>query len=156
MEATHERFKQGLITAFEEILDKMVFMVFEPGTKSDLPPAEFAYTSQISFGGRLSGTMRVFLTRATAEEFARNLIGIRQGDTLHNATLEDALREFCNILMGRTLSLMAPEEHFDLQLPVTHPGTVRSAADPISLAVDGVLNEVEPCRIEVSLSPSAR
>jgi len=155
MEAMHAQFKQSLVTALEEILDKMVFMVFEPMSAESLPPADFAFTSQISFGGRLSGTMSVFLTRATAEEFARNLIGIRQGDTLHTSTLEDALREFCNILMGRTLSLLAPEEHFDLQLPVTLSGAVPTGGDSASLSVDGILNEAEPCRIEVSLNPPA-
>lgn len=156
MEALYTQFRQSLITALEEILDKMVFMVFEPASKDDLPPGDFAFTSQISFGGRVSGTMSVYLTRATAEEFARNLIGIRQSDVLHDTTLHDALREFCNILMGRTLSLMAPEEHFDLQLPVTYPGAHAPGGDSASLWVDGILNEAEPCRIEVSLTAPAR
>jgi CheY-specific phosphatase CheX len=155
MEAFHSEFKQSLVTAFEEILDKMVFMVFEQAAAKDWPPADYAYTSQISFGGRVSGTMNVYLTRATAEEFARNLIGIRKGDVLHNSTLDDALREFVNILMGRTLSLLAPTEHFDLQLPITYVGAHALAGAAASLAIDGLLNEAEPCRIEVSLESSA-
>lgn len=151
MEALHTQFRQSLVMALEEILDKMVFMVFEPIGDGTLPHADFAYTSQISFGGRLSGTMSVYLTQATAEEFARNLIGIRKGDVLQRSTLDDALREFANILMGRALSLLAPQEHFDLQLPVTFTGVHPPAGNLADIHIEGILNEVEPCRIEVSL-----
>ena len=151
MDALRSQFKESLVKALEEILDKMVFMVFEPVDARKLPPGDFAYTSQISFGGRLSGTMAVYLTKATAEEFARNLIGIRSGDILQQSTLDDALREFANILMGRALSLLAPKEHFDLQLPVTFTGMHPPAGAQADFQVNGILNEVEPCRIEVSL-----
>jgi CheY-specific phosphatase CheX len=157
MNATQAKFKDSVVTALEEILDKMAFMVFEPVTPGALPAAEFLYMSHISFTGKLSGDMTLYMTRGTAEEFARNLIGIRKGDVLHNSTLEDAMREFSNILMGRALSLLAPDQHYDLQLPIAQTGPVSlSVADP-DFRIEGMLNEIEPCRIDVNLSntPSA-
>jgi len=154
MNALHSQFKDSVTTAFEEILDKMVFMVFEPVTPGDLPPAEFAYTSQIAFTGKLSGRLSAYFTRATAEEFARNLIGIRRGDVLHDSTLEDALREFANILAGRALALLAPTEPYNLQLPVAQRGTILPASSSPDFRIEGMLNEIEPCRIDISLNPS--
>lgn len=153
MDSLHTRFLPCVTTAFEEILDKMAFMVFEPTGASGLPHDHFSYTSRIAFTGSLSGSMTVYLTQATAEEFARNLIGIRNGDELRRETLEDALREFSNILMGRTLSLLASDEHFDLQLPVAQQAAPAGAgALQPSLRLEGMLNEEEPCRIDVVLN----
>ena len=153
MDTLHAEFKPSLMTALEEILDKMAFMVFEPVGVGELPPANFAYTSQIAFSGRLSGSMQVYLTQVTAEDFARNLIGIRKEDVLHPETLEDALREFSNILMGRALSLLAPKEHFDLELPSVQAGAGVPEAQP-TFRIEGTLDEVEPCRIDVILKTS--
>jgi CheY-specific phosphatase CheX len=146
------KFKASVVTAFEEILDKMVFMVFEPVSPGALPAAQFAFTSQISFAGKISGSLSINFTQATAEEFARNLIGIRTDDVLQSATLEDALQEFANILMGRALALMAPEEHYELQLPTAHAGVEPLAGPPPDFRIEGILNEAEPCRIEFNLS----
>jgi len=152
MDSLHTQFLPCVTTAFEEILDKMAFMVFEPTGSEGLPHVHFAYLSRIAFKGRLSGSMTLYLTQTTAEEFARNLIGIRNGDDLRRETLEDALREFSNILMGRTLSLLASDEHFDLQLPIAHPATEEGAAFTPTLRLEGMLNEEEPCRIDVVLN----
>jgi CheY-specific phosphatase CheX len=152
MNPLHSEFKDSIVSAFEEILDKMAFMVFEPVTPGELPSSDFAYTSQIAFSGKLSGSLSAYFTRATAEGFARNLIGIRPGDVLHDATLEDALREFANILMGRALALLAPAEHYELQLPVAQMGAVPLAGGAPDFRIEGMLDEAEPCRIDVSLA----
>jgi len=154
MNALQAKFKDSIVSAFEEILDKMAFMVFEPVTPGKLPASGFAFTSQIAFTGKLSGSLSAYFTRATAEGFARNLIGIRSGDVLHESTMEDALREFANILMGRALSLLAPAEHYELQLPVTHAGEVPLASGAPDFRIEGMLDELEPCRIDVCLTSS--
>ncbi len=154
MNVLHSQFKDSVATAFEEILDKMVFMVFEPVTPGELPPADFAYTSQIAFAGKLSGNLSAYFTRATAEQFARNLIGIRSGDVLHDSTLEDALREFANILMGRALALLAPTEPYNLQFPIAQRGAIPLTGGSPDFRIEGMLNEAEPCRIDISLNPS--
>jgi CheY-specific phosphatase CheX len=154
MDAMSTQFRDSIVTALEEILDKMAFMVFEQ-SHSALPAADWAYTSEIAFSGSVSGVLRVFLTRATAEEFARNFIGIRAGDQLHDATLQDALREFANILMGRALAILAPAEHYELQLPMSYAGAGPAGASAPAFRIEGMLNEAEPCRIDVSLSGQA-
>jgi CheY-specific phosphatase CheX len=150
MDALHSQFQGSLVTAFEEILDKMAFMVFEPGAFDPEQPPVFAYSSKIAFSGRLAGKLVVYFTESSADEFARNLIGIRKEDALRRETLEDALREFGNILLGRTLSLLAPQEHFDLQLPSTEAGVQPGLTTP-TFSLIGMLNEKEPCVIEVTL-----
>jgi CheY-specific phosphatase CheX len=143
--------QSSLITAFEEILDKMAFMVFEAGSPRKLEhPAPFGYTSRIAFKGSIVGTLNLYFTRSTAEAIARNLMGLRDGDELFKGTVEDALGEFANILMGRALSLMDPDKAFDLQLPVTQIGEQPADGDGAhTLNLEGVLDEVEPCRIVV-------
>jgi CheY-specific phosphatase CheX len=148
-------FKTSLITAFEEILDKMAFMFFEETSPGQIGEPKFDFASRIDFKGKLAGTLDVFFTDKTARALARNLIGIRPNDVLHQGTLEDALREFGNILMGRTLSLLDPDHPFELQLPVAgtaaEAGSDPANGSPASLVVEGMLDEVEPCRIVVHL-----
>jgi len=143
--------QSSLITAFEEILDKMAFMVFEVGSTGKLErPAPYCYTSRIAFDGNIMGTLNLYFTQATAEAIARNLMGLRDNDDLYKGTVEDALGEFANILMGRALSIMAPDTAFDLHLPVTQSGDQPAAGDGSqTLSVEGVLDEVEPCRIVI-------
>ena len=139
--------QSSLITAFEEILDKMAFMVFETGSAAQLEsPAPFEYTSQIAFTGKITGTLNLYFTRSTADAIARNLMGLRDGDELFKGTVEDALGEFANILMGRALSLLDPDTAFDLHLPVTGQGKLPAAGlDGQTLTVEGILDEAEPC-----------
>ena len=143
--------QSSLITAFEEILDKMAFMVFETGSAAQLEsPAPFEYTSQIAFKGKITGTLSLYFTRSTAEAIARNLMGLRDGDELYKGTVEDALGEFANILMGRALSLLDPDSAFDLHLPVTGEGELPAAGQGgETVAVEGILDEAEPCRMVV-------
>lgn len=142
--------QNSLMTALEEILDKMAFMVFESGSAAKLEhPAPYAYTSQIAFEGKISGTLNLYFTRATAEAIARNLMGLRDGDELFMGTVEDALGEFANILMGRALSLMDPDTAFNLHLPVTRPGELPAAGNGEVVTLEGVLDEAEPCRVIV-------
>jgi CheY-specific phosphatase CheX len=155
MNALQTQFKDSIVSAFEEILDKMAFMVFEPVGPGGLPAHTFAYTSHIVFTGKLSGSLSAYFTRATAEAFARNLIGIRSGDVLLDSTMEDALREFSNILMGRALTLLAPAEHYELELPIAQAGDIPIPSGAPDFRIEGMLDEAEPCRIDVTLTESA-
>jgi CheY-specific phosphatase CheX len=142
--------QSSLTQALEEILDKMAFMVFETASNAQIPAASFAYTSQIAFKGKLTGTLHLYFTRNTAHAIARNLLGLRSQDDLYKGTVEDALGEIANILMGRTLALMDPEAAFDLKLPVTQAGDLPLAGGGSKdLRIEGVLDEAEPCRIIV-------
>ncbi|HEX7927266.1 MAG TPA: chemotaxis protein CheX [bacterium] len=149
--------QKSLITALEEILDKMAFMVFETGSVDKLEsPAPYGYTSQIAFKGSITGTLNLYFTLSTAEAIARNLMGLRDGDELFKGTVEDALGEFANILMGRALSLMDPDKAFDLNLPQTRMGDLpATGAGSQTLNVEGVLDDAEPCRIIVKYQAAA-
>ncbi len=143
--------QSSLISAFEEILDKMAFMVFETGTATQLEaPPPYEFTSRIAFRGKITGTLNLYFTRSTADAIARNLMGLRDGDELYKGTVEDALGEFANILMGRALSLLDPDTAFDLHLPFTGAGDLPAeGGDGDTLAVEGILDEAEPCRMVV-------
>jgi CheY-specific phosphatase CheX len=147
-------FKSSLILALEEILDKMAFMVFEEAGKGTPAQGQFEYTSQIRFKGKLVGTLQLYFTKDTAQALARNLLGLRDDAPLYDGTIEDALGEFANILMGRTLSIFQPEVGFDLQLPQTQLGDqpIAPNGDHEVLQIEGLLDELEPCRMVVHYS----
>jgi CheY-specific phosphatase CheX len=142
--------QSSLIAAFEEILDKMAFMVFETASAGQIGTPAFAYTSRIAFEGKYKGTLNLYVTQATAEAVSRNLLGLRDGDELFKGTVEDALGEFANILIGRALSLLDPDHAFDLNLPVTAAGISPPAGEGgQEMTIEGMLDEAEPCRMVV-------
>ncbi|HUJ74084.1 MAG TPA: chemotaxis protein CheX [bacterium] len=151
-DSTRAQFKGCLIAGLEEILDKMAFMVFEesgPGVPTDAEP--YAYSCRIGFQGKVKGALQAFFTRRTADELARNLIGIRNEDTLRDGTRDDALKELANILAGRALTLLDPEVPFALDLPSAPPVSEPPPPLPPTFQIEGMLNETDPCRIVVHL-----
>jgi len=137
--------KSTLMHSFEEILDKMAFLFFEEG-QPDTPPEQFDYISHVDFKGVINGTLHLFFTHATGEELARNLIGIRDDDELYKGTVEDAVCEFTNMIMGRTMTELNPDERFELTVPVIVQEPSWPGDGDTSVRVDGMLED-EPCRI---------
>ncbi|HEX9842392.1 MAG TPA: chemotaxis protein CheX, partial [bacterium] len=123
----------------------MAFMYFD-----ELEEVEggeiFPYISQVAMSGVITGTVNILVTDNAARHLARNLIGIRDEDELYADTLEDALREFTNLVMGRTMTILNPAGPFDMDVP----RLVEQAAPPEAglalLTIDGALDE-EPFRI---------
>jgi CheY-specific phosphatase CheX len=87
------------------------------------------------------GKLNILVTEDAARNIARNLIGIRPGDELYEETLEDALREFTNLVMGRTMTLLNPAGPFDMEVPrlVKHPAAPE--AGRAVLTINGALDE---------------
>jgi CheY-specific phosphatase CheX len=141
--------RQHLIQAFEEILDKMAYLYFEEPEEDEAPPGNgFQFVTQISFDGVISGSLNAFFTRNSAEEIARNLVGIRAEDELFEGTLEDAVCEFTNMVMGRTMTTLDPDHRFDMEVP----RVVEEAGAPLegtqTLDIAGILDD-EPCKLVV-------
>ena len=137
-----------LRTAFDEILDKMAFLFFEDWEDEEPPPAhhEFDFSTGITFKGAITGTLQMLFTTGSAEELARNLLGIRPDDELFKGTMEDALLEFTNMVMGRTLTLLNPDKSFEMTVPFMAGEPPAPASGEESFQIDGMLED-EPCRV---------
>ncbi len=121
----------ALAQAIDEILDKMAFLTLDDAAPADMP-GRFDHYTQTSFAGPGRGTLTICFSHALAAQLARNLIGIRDEDELYEGTLEDAIREFTNMVVGRTLTLLSPQKGFELTVPImvdalAEPGAGESA-----------------------------
>jgi CheY-specific phosphatase CheX len=138
--------KASLIGSIEEVLDKMAFMFFDENEPASTDPDDYQYITEVDTHGVIVGKLNIFVTDTAARNIARNLIGIRDDDELFADTLQDALREFTNLVMGRTMTLLNPAGPFDMDIPrvVEHPAPMD--AGRAQLTVCGALDE-EPFQI---------
>ena len=140
--------RQNLMQSFEEILDKMAYLYFEEPDE-DAPPVEkFDFVTQITFAGVISGALNVFFTRGSAEEIARNLVGIRDAEELFDGTVEDAVCEFTNMVMGRTMTTLDPNHRFDMEVPKIVEEPSPPPEKTSTLEIEGSLDE-EPCKVVI-------
>ncbi len=132
--------------SFEEILDKMAFLYFEEPEEDEPEEGEFDFITKIGFKGEITGFLNVFFTRGIAEQIARNLVGIRDEDELFEGTTEDAVCEFTNMVMGRTLTILNPEKSFEMEVPSMLREPTNVSEDMLTLEIAGNLED-EPCKL---------
>lgn len=108
-----------VIEAFEEILERMAFLYFEEleDASDAVESNQYEFVTEISFSGILIGTLNLFMTNDTGNDIARNLLGIRENDDLLEGTMDDAICEFTNMVMGRTMTLIDSAQSFKLGVP---------------------------------------
>ena len=140
--------KASLLSAVDEVLDKMAFMFFEEGEEGHAEAPAFQYVTEVQANGVIVGTLNLLVTEEGARNIARNLIGIRDEDELFEGTLQDALREFTNLVMGRTMTLLNPAGPFDMEVPKLVPRPSAERAELTQLVVDGMLDD-EPFRLKL-------
>lgn len=129
-------------------MEQMVFLYFEESDENAMVPGTLTYLTEISFSGVYSGTMRLAFSRESGEEIARNLLGIRPEDDLWDGVAEDAICEFTNMVMGRTMALLNPGRDFDLGIPKLSDALAHKPTKGEILQIFGALDE-QPCLIEV-------
>ena len=141
--------KQSLISSVEEVLDKMAFMYFED--LEDTPPddSEFDFITQVTFEGMIRGTLNIMMKKTVAHEVTYNLLGIREDDDLFEGTQIDALKEFTNLVMGRTMTILNPHGRFDMSVPSIVNSFKPVEPGETELIVDGAMEE-EPMRIRMN------
>jgi CheY-specific phosphatase CheX len=139
-----------IVAAMDETLDKMAFMSFSAVADANVAASPFAYTVRIGFRGKLSGELTLYFTEKTSVAMSRNLLGLREGQALYPGTQEDALKEFANILMGRTLSLLDPATPFALEIPRALAGEDPAPAGAAGgEEIRGMFDDYEPCRLVI-------
>ncbi|MDH4249459.1 MAG: chemotaxis protein CheX [Deltaproteobacteria bacterium] len=138
--------KQALMGSVNEVLDKMAFMFFDEASEDDQAELRFDFVTFVRFTGLVSGTLNIMMTESSARVIARNLLGIRDEDELFKDTLQDALREFTNLVMGRTMTLLNPSGRFDMHVPelVGAPSAPEGGSTTIRIA--GSLDD-EPIQV---------
>lgn len=130
----------ALAQAIDDILDKMAFMVLE---EYDEPPPESAYRffTHTTFDGLVKGDLTIYFSENVANQLARNLIGIRDEDELYAGTREDAIREFTNMVIGRSLTMLSPVKNFELTVPTLLPAPQLDENATETVEVSGKLEE---------------
>ena len=140
--------RECILKSFEEILERMVFLYFEEADANARVPGDLPYTTEISFDGLFSGSLKLSFSSETGDEIARNLLGIRPEDVLPDGGAEDAICEFTNMVMGRTMALLDPIQDFNLGIPKLLEACANLPAQEESLKIFGTLDD-QPCLIEV-------
>ena len=144
--------KEGLLSAVDEVLDKMAFMFFDEAEGAPPEDTAFQYITEVNANGVIVGTLNILVTEDGARSIARNLIGIREEDELFDGTLQDALREFTNLVMGRTMTILNPAGPFEMEVPKLVPHPAADRAGLTDLLVDGMLDD-EPFRLRLQYKP---
>lgn len=139
--------RPALLSAFDEVLDKMAFMFFEE-EGAETPEDGYGLITRVTFDGVIRGSLNIMITRRGAEEIARNLIGITPGDALYESTLEDGMCEFTNLVMGRTMTVLNPAGPFEMDVPGLARAPDAPAPEQSVLTVDGMLDD-EPFRMRL-------
>jgi CheY-specific phosphatase CheX len=140
--------RSSLVGSIEEVLDKMAFMFFDETEPEQVAPDAFRFVTEVDTRGVIVGKLNILVTDASARHIARNLIGIRDDDELRDGTLEDALREFTNLVMGRTMTLLNPAGPFDMDVPRLVPAPAAPQPGRAQLTIRGALDD-EPFRLEL-------
>lgn len=141
-------FRKCILESFEEILEQMVFLYFEETDVHAMLPGNLPYVTEISFDGVFSGSLKLSFSSETGDEIARNLLGIRPQDELVDGVMEDAICEFTNMVMGRTMALLDPARDFNLGIPKLSGGCANPPAQGENMKIFGTLDD-QPCLIEV-------
>ncbi|MCH7623577.1 MAG: chemotaxis protein CheX [Nitrospinae bacterium] len=137
-----------MMEAFDEILERMAFMYFEElEDKSNTEGTDqYDYVTEISFSGAITGKFNLFINENHGKLIARNLLGIRDEDTLLEGTIDDAICEFTNMIIGRTMTLINSNRKFDLGIPFITELSEKSTNEEDTLQVKGLLEEY-PCML---------
>lgn len=142
------KIRDCMMEAFDEILERMAFLYFEeledPSDTDD--SYQYDYVTEISFSGILTGKFNLFSSKKLGDIIARNLLGIRDGDDLLKGTVEDAICEFTNMIMGRTMSLINSSGSFELGIPFMTVKIENPTIEENALQVKGLLEEY-PCML---------
>ena len=138
--------KNSLMGSVNEVLDKMAFMFFDEMDDEEQANLKFDFVSFVRFTGLITGTLNIQLTESSARVIARNLLGIRDDDELFNDTLLDALREFTNLVMGRTMTLLNPSGRFDMHVPELVSAISNPEPGSSTIRISGALDD-EPIQL---------
>lgn len=143
-----------MMEAFEEILERMAFLYFEEseGNTNAGDLDQYDYVTEISFSGILTGRFNLFIIEKHGELIARNLLGLRDNDILMKGTVEDAICEFTNMIMGRTMTLMNSNENFELGIPFITKFSENHTIQENTLQIKGLLEEY-PCMLLIKYRP---
>mgnify|MGYP002641320066 CR=1 FL=1 len=141
--------RDSVLSAFDEVLDKMAFLFLDEAEDEDTEHPPFSHVVRINFHGKVSGSLILHLTQDSAEQIARNLLGLSDEEPLPDDMLIDAVKEFTNMLTGRSMTLQDPDSRIDLDIPTLMPLSNEQAPGGSVEQITGMLEE-QPVLIRVT------
>ncbi|MDH5751646.1 MAG: chemotaxis protein CheX [Deltaproteobacteria bacterium] len=139
--------RKALMSSVDEVLDKMAFMFFDELDPEEIGQQVYKYTTMVTFEGAITGGLNIMVTEGVARNIARNLLGIRDEDDLFADTLNDAMCEFTNIVMGRTMTILRQDGRFDMTVPQIVDAPAQPDPDQQSERIEGALDDEAVCLI---------
>src|SRR3972149_4590904 len=133
----------------------MAFMFVDETESGSTDPDDFAFITEVDTKGVIVGKLNILVTETAARNIARNLIGIRDDDELFPDTLEDGLREFTNLVMGRTMTILNPAGPFDMEVPRIVEHLALPTPGRAVLTIGGELDD-EPFRVVLQYQEDRR
>ncbi len=158
--------KSCISQSLEELLDKMAFLSFEEVgagivegslsyaemTMPDLPRGSII--TELEFDGSIKGVVNIGLAPLAADHITRNFLGLGDDEILDKEIMQDGVREFTNILMGRALILMNPKRPHKMDLPHIVNRLQTPDKMDVMFRIQGELDE-DPCVVQMVYSPNA-
>ena len=133
-----------LTTVLSEVLANLAFMFTDDGEVGS-PVGERWLETSISYGGFMSGTLRLTCAATFATQLAANLLGVASSEKITEQESNDAVKEFMNVVCGQYVTTAyGTEDVFNLTIPeVLERSTTPRFGDPQAAPEDVALLSVE-------------
>jgi len=136
----------ALDRALAVVAEESFFTMVDPVPDSLAPPNGHLVTAKVVFEGGFAGALSCTMPRALAHELTAAFSGTKPDEiAVADPAVDDLAGEFANMICGRWLTDVAPQQLFSLAHPSVEPAIVPGAGAP-----RGLLNG-QPVWIELTL-----
>jgi hypothetical protein len=138
--------RAALDRALTIVAEESFFAMVDPVPDDLTPPDGHLLKARVIFGGGFAGTLSCTMPRALAHELTAAFSGASPDEiAVADPAVDDLAGEFANMVCGRWLTNIAPQQLFSLAHPSVEPAAAPGDEPPC-----GLLNG-QPVWIELTL-----